>query len=48
SAHGLTVETKIEFPMMPICFKSSEEEDDNSESCLNGLFPTDMELAQFT
>ncbi|XP_010511850.1 PREDICTED: zinc finger protein CONSTANS-LIKE 6 isoform X2 [Camelina sativa] len=44
-----SVETKIEFPMMPVCFKSSDEEDeDNAESCLNGLFPTDMELAQFT
>lgn len=43
-----SVETKIEFPMMPLCFKSSEEEDDNGESCLNGLFPTDMELAQFS
>nr|UOF76503.1 CONSTANS-like protein [Olimarabidopsis pumila] len=42
-------ETKIEFPMMPVSFKSSDEEDDdNAESCLNGLFPTDMELAQFT
>uniref|UniRef100_A0A1J3DYA4 Zinc finger protein CONSTANS-LIKE 6 n=1 Tax=Noccaea caerulescens TaxID=107243 RepID=A0A1J3DYA4_NOCCA len=43
-----SVETKIEFPMMPVCFKSSDEEDDNAESCLNGLFPTDMEMAQFT
>ncbi|CAA7027302.1 unnamed protein product [Microthlaspi erraticum] len=43
-----SVETKIEFPMLPVCFKSSDEEDDNAESCLNGLFPTDMELAQFT
>ncbi|VVA94489.1 unnamed protein product [Arabis nemorensis] len=43
-----SVETKIDFPMMSVCFKSSDEEDDNGESCLNGLFPTDMELAQFT
>ncbi|CAH2066180.1 unnamed protein product [Thlaspi arvense] len=43
-----SVETKIEFPMLPVCFKNSDEEDDNAESCLNGLFPTDMELAQFT
>ncbi|KAG7586305.1 CCT domain [Arabidopsis thaliana x Arabidopsis arenosa] len=44
-----SVETKVEFPMMPLSFKSSDEEDeDNAESCLNGLFPTDMELAQFT
>ncbi|ESQ28416.1 hypothetical protein EUTSA_v10018663mg [Eutrema salsugineum] len=43
-----SMETKIEFPMMPLCFKSSDEEDENAESCLNGLFPTDMELAQFT
>ncbi|KAJ4909744.1 Zinc finger protein CONSTANS-LIKE 6 [Raphanus sativus] len=42
------METKIEFPLMSICFKSSEEEDDNAESCLNGLFPTDIELAQFS
>ncbi|KAG2322208.1 hypothetical protein Bca4012_056993 [Brassica carinata] len=40
--------TKTVFPMTPVCFKSSEEEDDNTESCLNGLFPTDMELAQFS
>ncbi|KAL1223290.1 Zinc finger protein CONSTANS-LIKE 6 [Cardamine amara subsp. amara] len=42
-----SVETKIEFPMILECFKNSEEEDDNAESCLN-LFPTDMELAQFS
>ncbi|CAH8348284.1 unnamed protein product [Eruca vesicaria subsp. sativa] len=42
------VETKSVFPMMPVCFKRSEEEEDNTESCLNGLFPTEMELAQFS
>ncbi|KAJ0242856.1 Zinc finger protein CONSTANS-LIKE 6 [Hirschfeldia incana] len=43
-----SMETKIELPLMPMCFKSSDEEDDNADSCLNGLFPTDMELAQFS
>ncbi|KAG2312833.1 hypothetical protein Bca4012_027403 [Brassica carinata] len=43
-----SMETKIELPLMSMCFKSSDKEDDNAESCLNGLFPTDMELAQFS
>lgn len=43
-----SVETKIELPLMSMCFKGSDEEDDNAESCLNGLFPTDTELAQFS
>ncbi|CAN8243933.1 unnamed protein product [Cochlearia groenlandica] len=40
-----SLETKKEFPL---CFKNRDEEDDNGESCLNGLFPTETELAQFT
>ena len=43
-----SVESKIELPLMSMCFKGSDEEDDNAESCLNGLFPTDTELAQFS
>ncbi|KAF8080181.1 hypothetical protein N665_0968s0004 [Sinapis alba] len=43
-----SMETKIELPLMSMCFKSSDEEDANAESCLNGLFPTDKELAQFS
>ncbi|CAH8327082.1 unnamed protein product [Eruca vesicaria subsp. sativa] len=43
-----SVETKNEIPLMSMCFKSSDQEDVNAESCLNGLFPTDIELAQFS
>ncbi|KAG7592983.1 B-box-type zinc finger [Arabidopsis thaliana x Arabidopsis arenosa] len=40
------VEPKIEFPMMRSGVMI-EEEEDNAESCLNGFFPTDMELEEF-
>lgn len=39
------IEPKIEFPMMMM--DNQEEEDENAESCLNGFFPTDMELEEF-
>ncbi|KAF8098166.1 hypothetical protein N665_0272s0032 [Sinapis alba] len=38
------VEPKIEFPMMRT---DDQEDEDNAESCLNGFFPTDMELEEF-
>ncbi|KAJ4916637.1 Zinc finger protein CONSTANS-LIKE 16 [Raphanus sativus] len=38
------VEPKIEFPLMRI---DDQEDEDNAESCLNGFFPTDMELEEF-
>jgi len=40
------VEPKIEFPMIRSGLMI-EEEEDNAESCLNGFFPTDMELEEF-
>ncbi|EOA40504.1 hypothetical protein CARUB_v10009230mg [Capsella rubella] len=40
------VEPKIEFPMIRSGVLIDEEED-NAESCLNGFFPTDMELEEF-
>ncbi|KFK44524.1 hypothetical protein AALP_AA1G267800 [Arabis alpina] len=40
------VEPKIEFPMMRM-IDDLEEEDNVVESCLNGFFPTDMELEEF-
>ncbi|KAJ0257834.1 Zinc finger protein CONSTANS-LIKE 16 [Hirschfeldia incana] len=39
------VEPKIEFPMM--MRTDDQEDEDNAESCLNGFFPTDMELEEF-
>ncbi|CAA7036376.1 unnamed protein product [Microthlaspi erraticum] len=39
------IEPKIEFPMIMI--DNQEEDDENAESCLNGFFPTDMELEEF-
>ncbi|VVB02576.1 unnamed protein product [Arabis nemorensis] len=44
------VEPKIEFPMMMrsgVTVDDQEEEDNVVESCLNGFFPTDMELEEF-
>ncbi|KAL1198234.1 Zinc finger protein CONSTANS-LIKE 16 [Cardamine amara subsp. amara] len=41
------VEPKIEFPMIRTGVMMEEEEEDNAESCLNGFFPTDMELEEF-
>ncbi|KAF3611014.1 hypothetical protein DY000_02046542 [Brassica cretica] len=38
------IEPKIEFPMITI---DDQEDEDNAESCLNGFFPTDMELEEF-
>nr|UOF76523.1 CONSTANS-like protein [Olimarabidopsis pumila] len=40
------VEPKIEFPMIRSGVMM-EEDEDNAESCLNGFFPTDMELEEF-
>ncbi|ESQ34225.1 hypothetical protein EUTSA_v10007685mg [Eutrema salsugineum] len=44
------VEPKIEFPTMRsgvMIHEDQEDEDNNAESCLNGFFPTDMELEEF-
>lgn len=42
------VEPKIEFPMIRSgVMIVNQEEEDNVESCLNGFFPTDMELEEF-
>ncbi|CAH2033938.1 unnamed protein product, partial [Thlaspi arvense] len=43
------VEPKIEFPMMRtgVMMIGDKEDEDNAESCLNGFFPTDMELEEF-
>ncbi|XP_010460379.1 PREDICTED: zinc finger protein CONSTANS-LIKE 16-like isoform X1 [Camelina sativa] len=38
------VAPKIEFPMISVMI---DEDEDNAESCLNGFFPTDMELEEF-
>ncbi|KAF2533865.1 hypothetical protein F2Q70_00030785 [Brassica cretica] len=41
-------EAKIEFPIMRSGVMMDDQEDeDNAESCLNGFFPTDMELEEY-
>ncbi|KAG2320832.1 hypothetical protein Bca4012_056129 [Brassica carinata] len=41
-------EAKIEFPMMRSGLMMNDQEDENNdESCLNGFFPTDMELEEY-
>ncbi|CAH8358502.1 unnamed protein product [Eruca vesicaria subsp. sativa] len=42
------VESKVEFPMVRSGVMMDDQEDeDNAESCLNGFFPTDMELEEY-